>query len=126
MSQSTRRVIDRFGIIATIMVSTVSSMRCRITLRIRCKGGRVQRHFENGADPAEDAVHDTGQEFRTYAVMVGFCEDQDRLREAILLVSEINMAGTAIGTGIASHPDYAALVCSHLKANNRDRASHGT
>jgi len=39
------------------------SHRCDvgITLRIRCKGGRVQRHFENGADPAaRRRTHDTG------------------------------------------------------------------
>jgi aspartate ammonia-lyase len=32
------------------------------------------------------------------------------------LVCEINMGATAIGTGINSHPDYAALVCRHLRS----------
>jgi aspartate ammonia-lyase len=41
--------------------------------------------------------------------------DQQRLREAVLLICEINMGATAIGTGINSHPDYAALVCRHLR-----------
>src|SRR4030081_3126489 len=42
-------------------------------------------------------------------------EDEQRLKEAVLLVCEINMGATAIGTGINSHPDYAALVCRHLR-----------
>jgi len=54
-----------------------------------------------------------GQEFSTYAVMLG--EDEQRLKEAVLLVCEINMGATAIGTGINSHPDYAGLVCRHLR-----------
>ena len=55
-----------------------------------------------------------GQEFSTYAVMLG--EDEQRLKEAVLLVCEINMGATAIGTGINSHPDYAGVVCRHLRA----------
>jgi aspartate ammonia-lyase len=53
-----------------------------------------------------------GQEFSTYAVMLE--EDQLRLREAALLVHEINLGATAIGTGITAHPGYAPLVCRKL------------
>ncbi|MDB5632528.1 MAG: Aspartate ammonia-lyase [Tardiphaga sp.] len=68
-----------------------------------------------GRTQLQDAVPMTlGQEFSTYGVMIG--EDEDRLREAALLICEINMGATAIGTGIASHPDYARLVCKHLVA----------
>ena len=31
-------------------------------------------------------------------------EDEERLREAVSLVHEINLGGTAIGTGITAHP----------------------
>lgn len=66
-----------------------------------------------GRTQLQDAVPMTlGQEFSTYGVMIG--EDEERLREAALLICEINMGATAIGTGIASHPDYARLVCQHL------------
>lgn len=68
-----------------------------------------------GRTQLQDAVPMTlGQEFRTYAVMIE--EDQNQLREAGRLVNEINLGGTAIGTGIASHPDYAVIVCRHLIA----------
>ena len=67
-----------------------------------------------GRTQLQDAVPMTlGQEFSTYAVMLG--EDEQRLKEAVLLVCEINMGATAIGTGINSHPDYAGLVCQHLR-----------
>jgi aspartate ammonia-lyase len=67
-----------------------------------------------GRTQLQDAVPMTlGQEFSTYAVMLG--EDEQRLTEAVALICEINMGATAIGTGINSHPDYAALVCRHLR-----------
>ena len=53
-----------------------------------------------------------GQEFSTYAVMLE--EDQQRLREGALLIQEMNLGATAIGTGINAHPDYAALARKHL------------
>src|SRR4029078_7128212 len=61
----------------------------------------------------QDAVPMTlGQEFSTYAVMLG--EDEQRLAEAATLVREINLCATAIGTGINAHPDYAKLVTVRL------------
>ncbi|KQP35269.1 aspartate ammonia-lyase [Pseudorhodoferax sp. Leaf274] len=67
-----------------------------------------------GRTQLQDAVPMTlGQEFGTYAVMIE--EDQHRLREAVLLICEINMGATAIGTGITAHPDYAPLVLKHLQ-----------
>jgi aspartate ammonia-lyase len=66
-----------------------------------------------GRTQLQDAVPMTlGQEFSTYATMLG--EDEERLKEAALLIREINLGGTAIGTGITAHPDYTALVCRHL------------
>lgn len=66
-----------------------------------------------GRTQLQDAVPMTlGQEFGTYAVMIG--EDEQRLVEASALICEINLGGTAIGTGITSHPHYADLVCEEL------------
>ncbi len=66
-----------------------------------------------GRTQLQDAVPMTlGQEFSTYAVMLG--EDEERLKEAALLIREINLGATAIGTGINAHPDYAPLVCRLL------------
>ncbi|HXE41117.1 MAG TPA: aspartate ammonia-lyase [Azonexus sp.] len=66
-----------------------------------------------GRTQLQDAVPMTlGQEFSTYAVMLG--EDEERLKEAALLIREMNLGATAIGTGINAHPDYASIVCRKL------------
>ena len=66
-----------------------------------------------GRTQLQEAVPMTlGQEFSTYSVMIG--EDEERLKEAALLIREINLGATAIGTGITAHPDYAATVCMQL------------
>jgi aspartate ammonia-lyase len=66
-----------------------------------------------GRTQLQDAVPMTlGQEFSTYAVMLG--EDELRLAEAAALVREINLGATAIGTGINAHPGYAPLVTRRL------------
>ncbi len=67
-----------------------------------------------GRTQLQDAVPMTlGQEFSTYAVMIG--EDELRIMEAAALLHEINLGATAIGTGINTHPGYAALACTHLR-----------
>ena len=67
-----------------------------------------------GRTQLQDAVPMTlGQEFQTFAVMLG--EDMQRVKEAQDLVREINLGGTAIGTGINSHPDYPKIVEKKLQ-----------
>ena len=55
-----------------------------------------------------------GQEFRSFATTLG--EDIQRLVELSSLLKEINLGGTAIGTGINTDPDYARLAVDHLSA----------
>jgi len=79
------------------------------------KGIAFADHLKMGRTQLQDAVPMTlGQEFGTYAVLVR--EDAERLGEAATLIAEINLGGTAIGTGLNSHPDYARLVCVELCA----------
>ncbi|WP_151717792.1 aspartate ammonia-lyase [Gemmobacter serpentinus] len=66
-----------------------------------------------GRTQLQEAVPMTlGQEFNTYAIMLG--EDEARLAEAAQLILEINLGATAIGTGITAHPDYAERVRARL------------
>jgi aspartate ammonia-lyase len=68
-----------------------------------------------GRTQLQDAVPMTlGQEFSTYAVMAK--EGRARLSEACDLLCEVNLGGTAIGTGLNAHPRYAELACGHLRA----------
>lgn len=77
------------------------------------KAAEFAELLKMGRTQMQDAVPMTlGQEFSTYAVMLG--EDQERLREASLLIQEINLGATAIGTGINAPPEYAALACRFL------------
>jgi aspartate ammonia-lyase len=77
------------------------------------KAAEFKDILKMGRTQLQDAVPMTlGQEFSTYAVMIE--EDQQRLREAALLIQEINLGATAIGTGINAHPNYAALARQHL------------
>ncbi len=66
-----------------------------------------------GRTQLQDAVPMTlGQEFSTYAAMVG--EDIHRLHEAAHLLREMNMGATAIGTGINAPEGYADAVRRYL------------
>jgi len=66
-----------------------------------------------GRTQLQDAVPMTlGQEFLTYAVMIG--EDESRLREARALIQEINLGATAIGTGINAPGGYSDRACKLL------------
>src|SRR5438105_1564087 len=77
------------------------------------KAREFQDALKVGRTQLQDAVPMThGQEFSTYAVMVG--EDEQRLGEAADLIREIHLGATAIGTGINAHPDYAPLVTRRL------------
>ncbi|MFE7216401.1 aspartate ammonia-lyase [Streptomyces sp. NPDC001698] len=78
------------------------------------KAGEFAHVLKMGRTQLQDAVPMTlGQEFGTYGVMV--TEDAQRLLEAAELIREINLGGTAIGTGLNAHPRYAELVCQRLR-----------
>ena len=114
MSQSTNDVYPtavklalHFGI--ERLVAAMAELR----LAFEDKAREFAQVLKMGRTQLQDAVPMTlGQEFSTYAVMLG--EDEQRLREACLLIHEINLGATAIGTGITAHPDYARIVCGKL------------
>lgn len=67
-----------------------------------------------GRTQLQDAVPMTvGQEFHAFATMLD--EDLVRIKEARDLMLEVNMGGTAIGTGINSHKDYPGVVIKYLR-----------
>jgi fumarate hydratase class II len=53
-----------------------------------------------------------GQEFQGYAGQVE--RGVRRLRLAVEELAELPLGGTAVGTGIAAHPEFAQRVCAHL------------
>ncbi|TSD40398.1 aspartate ammonia-lyase [Rhodococcus sp. KBS0724] len=114
MSQSTNDVYPTAlkVAVAFALVRLQQSMRSLATA-FNGKAVEFADVVKMGRTQLQDAVPMTlGQEFGTYEVMLG--EDADRLLEAGALIGEINLGGTAIGTGLNAHPRYAELVCRHL------------
>lgn len=66
-----------------------------------------------GRTQLQDAVPMTlGQEFAAFASMIA--DDEKRLRESAYLMTEVNLGGTAIGTGINAPVGYVAAVIPKL------------
>ena len=114
MSQSTNDVYPTALKVALHMgVRRLVEAMAELRAAFEAKAVEFADILKIGRTEMQDAVPMTlGQEFSTYAVMLG--EDEERLREVLPLISEINMGATAIGTGITAHPGYAPLVCRHL------------
>jgi aspartate ammonia-lyase len=91
------------------LIAAVAELRAAF----EAKAGEFARVVKIGRTQLQDAVPMTlGQEFAAFGITLG--EDELRLREAAGLLDEINLGGTAIGTGLNAHPDYARLACEHL------------
>jgi len=81
---------------------------------LHVKGTEFAGVLKVGRTQLQDAVPMTlGQEFEAFSVTVR--EDVERLKEAACLLLEINLGGTAIGTGLNAHPGYRARAVEHLQ-----------
>ncbi|HHN48265.1 MAG TPA: aspartate ammonia-lyase [Bacteroidales bacterium] len=81
---------------------------------IRRKGQEFAHVVKMGRTQLQDAVPMTlGQAFEAYAVTLE--EEVERLNENARLFLEVNMGGTAIGTGINAEPEYSPKVIQHLR-----------
>jgi aspartate ammonia-lyase len=77
------------------------------------KAAEFSKILKIGRTQLQDAVPMTlGQEFLAFAIMIG--EDEQRLREARALITEVNLGATAIGTGINAPHGYAEKVIELL------------
>ena len=78
------------------------------------KAGEFSRIIKMGRTQLQDAVPMTlGQSFEAYAVTLE--EELINLQNNANLMLEVNMGGTAIGTGINADPEYSNKVISHLR-----------
>ncbi len=116
LSQSTNDVYP-----TALRVATQSSLRALVAalehLRsaLAAKGDEFADVIKMGRTQLQDAVPMTlGQEFTAFAVTTA--EDIARLRETARLFLEVNMGGTAIGTGINADPRYPQMVVEELRA----------
>ncbi len=115
LGQSTNDVYPTaVKIAAGVACSSLQTALRRLAAHCTAKSAEFVDMLKLGRTQLQDAVPMTlGQEFGAYAVTIG--EDADRLGEAAALITEINLGGTAIGTGLNAHPAYAALACRRLR-----------
>ena len=79
----------------------------------QAKADEFKDVIKMGRTQLQDAVPMTlGQEFATFSRMT--MEDIQRLQETVPLLREINLGGTAIGTGLNAPAGYAQKACSIL------------
>jgi aspartate ammonia-lyase len=119
MSQSTNDVYPTAVKVALHFgINRLTAAMAELRAAFADKAAEFVDVLKMGRTQLQDAVPMTlGQEFSTYAVMLA--EDEQRLKEAALLIHEINLGATAIGTGINAHPKYAALACQRLSEVTR-------
>ncbi len=85
----------------------------RLIGAFRAKGREFSGVIKMGRTQLQDAVPMTlGQEFEAYAVTLE--EEIERLDQNASLLLEVNLGGTAIGTGICAEPGYRELAVRRL------------
>ncbi|NGN94490.1 aspartate ammonia-lyase [Nocardioides sp. KC13] len=115
LSQSTNDAYPTAVNIATIVaVGALADAMRVLEEAFAAKAEEFSGILKMGRTQLQDAVPMTvGQEFRTYAVMLG--EDRLRLQEAVTLLHEINLGATAIGTGLNAPAGYAEIARRRLE-----------
>jgi aspartate ammonia-lyase len=119
MAQSTNDTIPTAIRLACLM----KRPRLRAALKelaqaLRRKGREFERIVKSGRTHLQDAVPvSLGREFLAYALAVQKC--LERLEDAAERLKELNLGGTAAGTGLNAHPRYRDLAIRHLNAKTR-------
>src|SRR3954469_18493675 len=114
MAQSTNDVIPtamRLAALATLP-ATLSSLE-RLARSLEAKGREFDAIVKSGRTHLQDATPiRLGQEFAAYAATV--FRHRDKLSQAADWLRELNIGGTAVGTGINAEPAYSGLMVEEL------------
>jgi len=82
---------------------------------LAAKAAELAEVIKSGRTHLMDATPVTlGQEFQGYAAQVG--EGAERVRAALPRVGKLPLGGTAVGTGLNAHPEFAARVRERVAA----------
>ncbi len=119
LSQSTNDVVPTAIRLACIWYSQkVAGAMRELSAAFLAKGEEFADIIKMGRTQLQDAVPMTlGSEFKSFGITVG--EDIDRLEEVTGLLCEVNLGGTAVGTGINSVEGYSELACRTLAEMTR-------
>ena len=115
MAQSTNDVIPTAMRLATLatLPDTLAAVD-RLAGALLAKGKEFDRIVKSGRTHLQDATPiRLGQEFTAYGHTVA--RHQRKLSEAAEWLRELNIGGTAVGTGINAEREYAALMVRHLQ-----------
>ncbi|MFC8247376.1 aspartate ammonia-lyase [Streptomyces chartreusis] len=94
-------------------VARLNGALAELQTALAAKGAEFADVLKVGRTQLQDAVPMTvGQEFTAFAHTLG--KDHRRLADTAGLLHEINLGGTAIGTGLNAHPHYPGTACRHL------------
>ncbi|QSP94976.1 aspartate ammonia-lyase [Marinobacter salinisoli] len=114
MSQSTNDVYPT-AVRLSVILKHADLVKALASLRdaFAAKGVEFADIIKMGRTQLQDAVPMTlGQEFQSFASTL--TEDIDRIAGLTELLKEVNLGGTAIGTGINTDPEYARLAVNYL------------
>lgn len=80
---------------------------------LRTKAGQVDKYVKTGRTHLMDAMPVTlGQELNAWATQIE--NGQVRIQSALKFLHQLAQGGTAVGTGINAHPDFAVKVAERL------------
>jgi aspartate ammonia-lyase len=113
-SQSTNDVYPTaLRVAAWLSIQELIAAMASLRGAFKAKSDEFAAVLKVGRTQLQDAVPMTlGQEFLAFAIMIG--EDEQRLGEALALISEVNLGATAIGTGINAPAGYSEMVIPML------------
>lgn len=116
MAQSTNDVIPTTTKIAILlMLKDLVQEGNKLGASLRKKSNEFDKILKVGRTHWEDAVPITlGQEFESYAVSIK--RDIRKIIDSGEELKELGIGGTAIGTGITTHPKFHATIVKKLRA----------
>ncbi|MEO8687432.1 MAG: class II fumarate hydratase [Solirubrobacteraceae bacterium] len=118
MGQSSNDVFPSAVHLAALDVATHRLLPAleQLEASLAAKGDEFKNIVKSGRTHLMDAVPVTlGQEFSGYAAQIRL--GAKRVRNALPQVAQIPLGGTATGTGLNTHPDFAAKVREKLTAD---------
>ncbi len=114
MGQSTNDAFPTFiRVAAGLLVRPLDRALNDLRLALENKAKEFDRIVKSGRTHLQDAsAIRLGQEFAAFAGMIG--DDIQRLERAVEKILELNLGGTAVGTGLNADPEYVQLAVGNL------------
>lgn len=115
MSQSTNDTFPTsMRICARLLLEDLFPVLEGLEKALAAKGKEFDKILKSGRTHLQDAVPiRLGQEFAAYSATVKKC--RERIRAVAALLEELGIGGSAVGTGVNTHPDYRFKLCEYLK-----------